>query len=105
MVTTMARLARVVAPRVPHHITQRGNRRQQTFFCEGDYEGYVQPMAERCQREGVEVWGYCLMPSHVHLIAVPESAVYARRENTTSEAARASWRPDEFLDSARSRAS
>ncbi|MFZ5626936.1 MAG: transposase, partial [Bacillota bacterium] len=30
----MARIARVVAPGVPHHVTQRGNRRQQTFFCE-----------------------------------------------------------------------
>ena len=28
-----ARLARVVVPRLPQHITQRGNRRQQTFFC------------------------------------------------------------------------
>jgi putative transposase len=28
----MARLARVVAPGYPHHITQRGNRRQPTFF-------------------------------------------------------------------------
>ncbi len=79
MVTTMARLARVVAPGVPHHITQRGNRRQQTFFCEGDYEAYVQLMAEWCQREAVEVWAYCLMPNHVHLIAVPESPESLRR--------------------------
>jgi REP element-mobilizing transposase RayT len=34
----MARIARVVAPGVPHHVTQRGNRRQQTFFCEEDYK-------------------------------------------------------------------
>jgi len=32
----MARLARVVAPGVAHHVTQRGNRRQRTFFAEGD---------------------------------------------------------------------
>jgi len=75
----MARLARVVAPGVPHHITQRGNRRQQTFFCQGDYEAYVQLMAEWCHREGVEVWAYCLMPNHVHLIAVPESPESLRR--------------------------
>ena len=67
----MARLARVVVPGVPHHITQRGNRRQQTFFGDGDYEAYVTLMAEWCGRRGVEVWAYCLMPNHVHLIAVP----------------------------------
>ena len=37
----MARLARVVIPGLPHHITQRGNRRQQTFFNDGDYAEYL----------------------------------------------------------------
>jgi hypothetical protein len=37
----MVRLARVVAPGIPHHITQRGNRRQETFFCAEDYQEYV----------------------------------------------------------------
>jgi putative transposase len=68
----MARIARVVVPGVPHHITQRGNRRQQTFFCEEDYAAYLALMAHWCGRCGVEVWAYCLMPNHVHMIAVPE---------------------------------
>ena len=34
----MARLARVIAPGMPHHVTQRGNRRQQTFFDEEDFQ-------------------------------------------------------------------
>ena len=33
----MARLARVVVPGMPHHVTQRGNRRQPTFFGGEDY--------------------------------------------------------------------
>ncbi|WP_426377646.1 transposase [Desulforudis sp. 1031] len=69
----MARIARVVAPGVPHHVTQRGNRRQQTFFCEEDYRAYLHLMAEWCSRWKVEIWAYCLMPNHVHLIAVPPS--------------------------------
>ena len=69
----MARLARLVVPGLPHHVTQRGNRRQQTFFREDDYAAYVELMAEWCGRRGVEVWAYCLMPNHVHLIAVPQS--------------------------------
>src|SRR3990172_5647251 len=69
----MARLARVVVPGYPHHITQRGNRRQQTFFCDEDYQAYIALMSEWCSRLGVSIWFYCLMPNHVHLIAVPES--------------------------------
>jgi hypothetical protein len=70
----MARLARVVAPGFPHNITQRGNRRQQTFFCDEDYQRYVDLMAEWCNALEVEILAYCLIPDHVHLIAVPQSA-------------------------------
>jgi putative transposase len=38
----MARLARVVIPGVPHHLTQRGNRRQKVFFSAEDYEAYLE---------------------------------------------------------------
>ena len=69
----MARLARVVVPGLPHHITQRGNRRQQTFFCDEDYEYYLELMGQWCTVHQVEIWAYCLMPNHVHLIAVPQS--------------------------------
>jgi len=69
----MARLARVVAPGVPHHVTQRGNRRQRTFFCDDDYKAYIEIMAEWCCRCGVATWAYCLIPNHVHLIVVPGS--------------------------------
>ena len=69
----MARLARVVAAKYPHHITQRGNRRQDTFFCADDYRYYIETMSEWCRNYDVEIWAYCLMPNHVHLIAVPET--------------------------------
>ena len=75
----MPRIARVVAPGFPHHVTQRGNRRQRTFFCDRDYQTYVELMAQWCSRCGVEVWAYCLMPNHVHLIVVPESEDGLRR--------------------------
>ncbi|MBF0416380.1 MAG: transposase [Magnetococcales bacterium] len=69
----MARIARVIASGLPHHITQRGNRRQQTFFVEQDYQVYLDLMAEWCDHFGVEIWAYCLMPNHVHLIAIPRT--------------------------------
>ncbi len=68
----MARISRVVAPGYPHHITQRGNRRQETFFSDEDYHAYLNLMSEWCGRCGVSVWAYCLMPNHVHLVVVPE---------------------------------
>jgi len=70
----MARLARVVAPGHPHHITQRGNRRQKTFFRPADYQLYLDLWTEYAPQVGLRVWAYCLMPNHVHLIVVPKSA-------------------------------
>ncbi len=68
----MVRIARVVATGYPHHITQRGNRRQQVFFGDDDYHAYIELMAHWCKKYHVEVWAWCLMPNHVHLIAVPD---------------------------------
>jgi len=41
----MARLARVTVPGLPHHVTQRGNRRQPVFFADDDYRAYLQELA------------------------------------------------------------
>lgn len=67
----MARFARVVVPGLPHHVTQRGNRREPIFFEDGDQEVYRDLLAEQLVRRGVEAWAYCLMPNHVHLILTP----------------------------------
>ena len=69
----MARLARVVAPGIPHHVTQRGNRRQKVFFEPSDYSLYRGLLAERCHKASVEVRAYCLMPNHVHLVLTPHT--------------------------------
>jgi len=70
----MSRLARIVVPGLPHHVTQRGNRRHQVFFETGDYELYRNLLARYAQKHGVEVWAWCLMPNHVHLILVPSDS-------------------------------
>ncbi len=69
----MPRMARVVIPNIPHHVIQRGNRRQAVFFSESDYEFYKKLTFYHCRREAVAIWAYCLMPNHVHLILVPET--------------------------------
>jgi putative transposase len=62
----VARIARVVVPGLPHHVTQRGNRREPVFFGAGDYQLYRQLIAAAARRAGAEIWAYCLMPNHVH---------------------------------------
>ena len=68
----MARMARVVIPNYPHHITQRGNRRQKTFFIDDDYQAYISLLSNAKEQAGIDVCAYCLMPNHVHLVVVPE---------------------------------
>jgi putative transposase len=67
----MPRTARLVVPGYPHHVTQRGSRRQQTFFEDADYLAYLDLIGELKESTGVDVWAYCLMPNHIHVVAVP----------------------------------
>jgi putative transposase len=75
----MARLARFVVPGLPHHVTQRGNGRARTFFSDADYALYRNLLADNCRDAGVEVWAWCLMPNHVHLVMVPRDEEGLRR--------------------------
>lgn len=70
----MPRIARLVVPGVAHHVTQRGNRGQQTFFSDDDYGLYKSLIADGCAAAGVSCLAWCLMPNHVHLILVPPAA-------------------------------
>jgi putative transposase len=55
----MARLARVVIPGHPHHVTQRGNGRARTFFGDDHYALYRDLLAEICRAAGVDVLAWC----------------------------------------------
>ena len=68
----MARMPRLVVPGYPHHVTQRGNRRQKTFFNNEDYQVYLELLAIAKSNAGCDIWAYCLMPNHVHFVIVPE---------------------------------
>ena len=67
----MARIARVVVPGLPYHITQRGNRREKVFFHNKDYRQYLEWLKVHCEESGLEVYAYCLMSNHIHIVAVP----------------------------------
>jgi putative transposase len=61
-----------VVTEVAHHITQRGNNRQDVFFVDDDRRVYLELLQKYCEKYGMRVHGYCLMTNHVHLVAIPE---------------------------------
>ena len=69
----MSRIARLVVPNLPHHITQRGNGRQKVFYDEGDYITFRDLLAASCKEAKVSCWAYVLMPNHIHAILVPKN--------------------------------
>ena len=88
----------MIIPGVPHHVTQRGNRREPIFFEPGDEALYLDLMSARLKRHGVACWAYCLMPNHVHFILTPaDEAGLARavgeahRRYTAFVGARGRW--------------
>lgn len=70
----MARFARIVVPGTPHHVTQRGNRRDDVFFGEADRREYLALLSKYLDRYKPRLLAYCLMNNHVHLILVPRDA-------------------------------
>jgi putative transposase len=94
----MARQARVIVPGVPHHVTQRGNRREPIFLQEGDEAVYLGLMSAQLRRRGVDCWAYCPMPNHVHFILTPRNEAglalavgEAHRRYTSFIGARDGW--------------
>ncbi len=94
----MARMPRLVVPDYPHHVTQRGARKQRTFFSEHDYKMYLELLGNARERAGADIWAYCLMPNHVHLVVVPQrretlAALFrlAHRTYTLAINAREGW--------------
>ena len=69
----MPRSSRVVIAGCAHHVTQRGNNRQDVFFVDDDRRVYLALLKEQADKYGLELSGYCLMSNHVHLIAIPHA--------------------------------
>ena len=67
----MARMARIVLPGLPHHVTHRGNRRTPIFLEDADCESYLRRLRRYGADCGLDIWSYCLMTNHIHLLAVP----------------------------------
>ena len=68
----LPRFARLIVPDIPHHITQRGNRRQTVFFSDSDKSLYLKILADTSAGSGMAFLAYCLMNNHLHLLAIPK---------------------------------
>lgn len=67
----MPRVARAVVPGFPHHIIQRGHNKHVVFAGEDDFEYYLATLAAFKEAYDVEVYAFCLMNNHVHLVLQP----------------------------------
>ncbi len=70
----MPRISRAIAVGYPHHVTQRGNYRQTVFAEADDYALYLDFLARYAPQCDLEIWAYCLMPNHVHMLYVPRQS-------------------------------
>lgn len=75
----MPRIARIIATGYPHHITQRGNNRATVFFDDQDRQRYLDLLAGYALRYHLQIWAYCLMNNHIHLLVVPETDIALAR--------------------------
>ena len=93
----MPKFQRLVVEGFPHHVTQRGVRRQRTFFNDRDYRAYLDIARGQLEEPQLGVLAYCLMPNHVHFVVIPHSRQalsrffcevhkrYARRTNMLND--------------------
>lgn len=73
----MPRTSRVLLPNYPHHIVQRGHNRQAVFAEDADYQYYLETLRTWKVEFDVQVYAYCLMTNHVHLLLEPPDEVAA----------------------------
>jgi REP-associated tyrosine transposase len=67
----LTRLRRLIIPGCPHHLVQRGNRRQRVFFSDEDKAFFLILLGRQAAKHGIMIWAFCLMDNHLHLVAVP----------------------------------
>ena len=89
----MLRVARIVVAGAAHHVTQRGNNKQDVFFVDDDRRVYLELLWEQGQRFGFRIEGYCLMTNHIHVVGVP-----ARKESLAKAIGRTHFRYSQYVN-------
>lgn len=74
----MPRPLRPIADGLVYHVINRGNNRQNVFRKQSDFEAFLQALADLKARKPFELYGYCLMNNHFHLLLRPTGATISR---------------------------
>ena len=64
----MGRLARVVMKNVCYHIITRGNNKKNVYKDIKDYLQYIELLKYYKRKYKYKIYGWCLMPNHVHIV-------------------------------------
>ena len=64
----MPRGPRIFLDNTIYHIMARGNQKQVTFLEEVDFLKFIEVLRHYKRKYSFKLYGYCLMPNHVHLI-------------------------------------
>jgi len=70
----MPRTARQLSDGGIYHLINRGNGQQPVFHKDGDYQAFTELMMEMSERFAVELFAWCLMTNHYHLVVRPNKA-------------------------------
>jgi len=67
----MPRIARGLVDHAVYHVLNRGNAREVVFAQASDYDSFLRLLCRAKQRHPLDLFAYCLMPNHFHLIVRP----------------------------------
>jgi hypothetical protein len=84
LMARLARVARVVAAVVSHHVTQRGNARRIMLDCDADRKVYLDLLRDNLESCKVSLLGYCLMSNHSLIAFHLFCLVFTRRAARTT---------------------
>lgn len=64
----MPNIPRLLIENACYHLIARGNQKQKVFLGEKDYHEYLERLKAYKKKFDFRLYGYCLMPNHVHLL-------------------------------------
>ena len=65
------RIARGIADLAAYHVINRGNAKQVVFPFANDYDSFLKLLCKAKERYPLDLFAYCVMPNHFHLIVRP----------------------------------
>ncbi len=74
----MPRPLRPIDDGLIYHVINRGNNRQRVFRKQADFGAFLHALAQLKERKPFELYGYCLLDNHFHLLMRPKDPTISR---------------------------